>query len=347
MKGAQDSGAGEGAGSQRAVCMADVARVAGVSQQTVSRVVNDLPNVSERTRERVKAAMSELGFRPSYAGRSLRGGKYRSVGLCVNDVTEVGNLTMLDGIAAAARRRGYAVTLVEVSKGENWSLTEAVRSMSALPVDGVILGMSRLAPDFEEFTPLPGLPCVIVSMYAHPRCTTVDSDQYQCSLMLMDHLLSHGHRQIRYVAGPDFSVDENFRQAGWRDELARIGVEPVEPLRGDWTANSGYEIACQMLDRGDEFSAVYAANDQMANGVMCALRDRGLRVPEDVSVVGVDDSLADYVPRSELTTVRFDMSERGRIAFDYAVPEQPGGPTEAIRIPGTLIERNSVAQARD
>lgn len=347
MKGAQGSGAGEGAGSQRAVCMADVARVAGVSQQTVSRVVNDLPNVSKRTRERVKAAMSELGFRPSYAGRSLRGGKYRSVGLCVNDVTEVGNLTMLDGVSSAARARGYAVTLMEVSKGSNWSLTEAVRSMSALPVDGVILGMSRLAPDFEEFTPLPGLPCVIVSMYAHPRCTTVDSDQYQCSLMLMDHLLSHGHRQIRYVAGPDFSVDENFRQAGWRDELARIGVEPVEPLRGDWTADSGYEIACQMLDRGDEFSAVYAANDQMANGVMCALRDRGLRVPEDVSVVGVDDSLADYVPRSELTTVRFDMSERGRIAFDYAVPEQPGGPTEAIRIPGTLIERSSVAQARD
>ena len=347
MKGAQGSGAGEGAGSWRAVCMADVARVAGVSQQTVSRVVNDLPNVSERTRERVKAAMSELGFRPSYAGRSLRGGKYRSVGLCVNDVTEVGNLTMLDGVSSAARARGYAVTLMEVSKGSNWSLTEAVRSMSALPVDGVILGMSRLAPDFEEFTPLPGLPCVIVSMYAHPRCTTVDSDQYQCSLMLMDHLLSHGHRQIRYVAGPDFSVDENFRQAGWRDELARIGVEPVEPLRGDWTADSGYEIACQMLDRGDEFSAVYAANDQMANGVMCALRDRGLRVPEDVSVVGVDDSLADYVPRSELTTVRFDMSQRGRIAFDYAVPEQPGGPTEAIRIPGTLIERSSVAQARD
>ena len=155
MKGAQDSGAGADAGSQRAVCMADVARVAGVSQQTVSRVVNDLPNVSERTRERVKAAMSELGFRPSYAGRSLRGGKYRSVGLCVNDVTEVGNLTMLDGVSSAARARGYAVTLMEVSKGSNWSLTEAVRSMSALPVDGVILGMSRLAPDFEEFTPLP------------------------------------------------------------------------------------------------------------------------------------------------------------------------------------------------
>lgn len=334
------------ADAQRAVCMADVARVAGVSQQTVSRVVNDMPNVSEKTRERVKAAMDELGFRPSYAGRSLRGGKYRSVGLCVNDITEVGNLTMLDGIANAARERGYAVTLMEVSKGESWSLSEAVRSMSALPVDGVILGMSRLAPDFESFSPLPGLPCVIVSMYAHPRCTTVDSDQYRCSLTLMEHLRSRGHTKIRYVAGPEFSVDESFRQAGWRDSLAEAGVEPVEPMRGDWTASSGYEIACRMLDEDDDFTAVYAANDQMANGVMCALRDRGLRVPEDVSVVGVDDSLASYVPRSELTTVRFDLSARGRTAFDYAVPEQPGGPTVAIRIPGTLIERSSVAQAR-
>ena len=317
------------ADTRKAVSMADVARVAGVSQQTVSRVVNDMPNVSGKTRERVKAAMDELGFRPSYAGRSLRGGRYRSVGLCVNDVTEVGNLTMLDGVAAAAREHGYAV-----------------RSMSVLPVDGVILGMSRLAPDFEQFVPLAALPCVIVSMYAHPRCTTVDSDQYGCSLMLMDHLLSRGHRKIRYVAGPEYSVDESFRQAGWRDALAGAGLEAVEPLRGDWTADSGYEIACRMLDEDDDFTAVYAANDQMANGVMCALRDRGLRVPQDVSVVGVDDSLADYVPRSELTTVRFDMAARGRTAFDYAVPERPDGPTTAIRIPGTLVERNSVAQAR-
>lgn len=334
------------ADTRKAVSMADVARVAGVSQQTVSRVVNDMPNVSDKTRERVKAAMDELGFRPSYAGRSLRGGRYRSVGLCVNDVTEVGNLTMLDGVAAAAREHGYAVTLMEVSKGENWSLAGAVRSMSVLPVDGVILGMSRLAPDFEQFVPLAALPCIIVSMYAHPRCTTVDSDQYGCSLMLMDHLLSRGHRKIRYVAGPEYSVDESFRQAGWRDALAGAGLEAVEPLRGDWTADSGYEIACRMLDEDDDFTAVYAANDQMANGVMCALRDRGLRVPQDVSVVGVDDSLADYVPRSELTTVRFDMAARGRTAFDYAVPERPDGPTTAIRIPGTLVERNSVAQAR-
>ena len=124
----------------RPVSMADVARAAGVSQQTVSRVANGLPNVNEQTRQRVQAAMQELGFRPSYAGRSLRDGRYHSVGLCVNDVTKFGNLSMIDGIASAAREHNCAITLVEMSKTEEFSLAEATRRMAALPVDGIIIG---------------------------------------------------------------------------------------------------------------------------------------------------------------------------------------------------------------
>ena len=190
--------------------MADVARAAGVSQQTVSRVANGLPNVNEQTRQRVQAAMQELGFRPSYAGRSLRDGRYHSVGLCVNDVTKFGNLTMIDGIASAARERGCAITLVEMSKTEEFSLAEATRRMAALPVDGIIIGMSRMAPDFETFDPLPGIGTVIVTMYAHPRVTTVDSDHYGCSLLLMDHLFELGHEQIRYMAARRSRSTSNF-----------------------------------------------------------------------------------------------------------------------------------------
>ncbi len=333
--------------ASRSVSMADVARVAGVSQQTVSRVANNMPNVSERTRKRVQAAMDELGFRVSYAGRSLRDGKYRSVGLCVNDITEFGNLFMLDAITGAARKHNYAVTLFEVSKSDKWSLGEAVRSMSALPVDGVILGMSRLAPDFEEFTPLAGLPTVLVTMYAHPRCSTVDSDQYGCSTMVMEHLYEYGHRKIRYIAGPEVSVDEAFRQAGWSDFLREKGLEIAEPIRGDWTAKSGYDICCRMIERGDDFTAIYAANDQMANGALYALREHGLSVPDDVSVVGIDDSLSGYVPQNELTTVRFDMAKRGATAFEYAIPTEDAlGGIVAIRIPGQLIKRGSVGEAR-
>ena len=123
--------------------MADVARAAGVSQQTVSRVANGLPNVNEQTRQRVQAAMQELGFRPSYAGRSLRDGRYHSVGLCVNDVTKFGNLSMIDGIASAAREHNCAITLVEMSKTEEFSLAEATRRMAALPVDLSLIHISE------------------------------------------------------------------------------------------------------------------------------------------------------------------------------------------------------------
>lgn len=265
--------------------MADVARAAGVSQQTVSRVANGLPNVNEQTRQRVQAAMQELGFRPSYAGRSLRDGRYHSVGLCVNDVTKFGNLSMIDGIASAAREHNCAITLVEMSKTEEFSLAEATRRMAALPVDGIIIGMSRMAPDFETFDPLPGIGTVIVTMYAHPRVTTVDSDHYGCSLLLMNHLFELGHEQIRYIGGPSFSVDEQFRRAGWQDALERKHIEPAEPLEGDWSANSGYEAGRYLAEHDRTMTAIYAANDQMANGAIAALRDSGLRVPEDVSVV--------------------------------------------------------------
>ena len=331
----------------RPVSMADVARAAGVSQQTVSRVANGLPNVNEQTRQRVQAAMQELGFRPSYAGRSLRDGRYHSVGLCVNDVTKFGNLTMIDGIASAAREHNCAITLVEMSKTEEFSLAEATRRMAALPVDGIIIGMSRMAPDFETFNPLPGIGTVIVTMYAHPRVTTVDSDHYGCSLLLMDHLFELGHGQIRYIGGPSFSVDEQFRRAGWQDALERKHIEPAEPLEGDWSANSGYEAARYLAEHDRTMTAIYAANDQMANGAIAALRDSGLRVPEDVSVVGVDDSLDDFVAHNELTTVRFDLHQRGREVFEHAVPEAgAAGKTVSIRIPGQLIIRHSTAIPR-
>lgn len=190
--------------------MADVARAAGVSQQTVSRVANGLPNVNEQTRQRVQAAMQELGFRPSYAGRSLRDGRYHSVGLCVNDVTKFGNLSMIDGIASAAREHNCAITLVEMSKTEEFSLAEATRRMAALPVDGIIIGMSRMAPDFETFDPLPGIGTVIVTMYAHPRVTTVDSDHYGCSLLLMDTCLSWGTIRFAILAARRSRSTNNF-----------------------------------------------------------------------------------------------------------------------------------------
>ena len=330
----------------RPVSMAEVARRAGVSQQTVSRVVNGHSNVSEATRERVLAAIHELGFRPNFAGKSLRSGRYNSLGLCLYNVDQFGNLATVKGLLSAAGEVGYAVTTLEMDDRVPLSLAEATRRMMALPIDALIISMSIKASDFERFRPQPGLSTVLLSMYEHPLCTTVDSDQYACSHLVMDHLFSHGHREIRFVSGPTYSVDSVFREKGWRDELSARGLYISEPLRGDWTAGSGYELGRQIA-RDERVTAVYVANDQMAVGVWMALVEAGRRVPEDVSVVGVDDSLERSIPNVRLTTVSFDLFARGRVAVEHALlGSAPGYRPASIRIAPTLVVRDSVADAR-
>ena len=326
---------------KRPISMADVAREAGVSQQTVSRVANGLSNVNEDTRLRVQAAMAKLGFRPNFAGRSLRSGQYNSVGLCLYDVREFGNLATLDGILSAAREHGYAITMIE-NVDDNLSLKDVSHKITELPVDGMIISMSLMASDFDSFKPQPGMGTVLLSMYEHPYCTTVESDQYGCSWTVVEYLKNAGHRNIRFVAGPSYSIDSNFRQKGWEDALSHFGFPVAQPLAGNWLADSGYEIGCK-LSADTEMTAIYSANDQMAFGIIAALQDRGIRVPEDVSVVGVDDSLEGYVPHCNLTTIRFDLLKRGRTAFEHALlGRKPGYTPETVRIPGRLIVRDTV-----
>ena len=326
---------------KRPISMADVAREAGVSQQTVSRVANGLSNVNEDTRVRVQAAMAKLGFRPNFAGRSLRSGQYNSVGLCLYDVREFGNLATVDGILSAAREHGYAITMIE-NVDDNLSLKDVSHKITELPVDGMIISMSLMASDFDSFKPQPGMGTVLLSMYEHPCCTTVESDQYGCSWTVVEYLKNAGHRNIRFVAGPSYSIDSNFRQKGWEDALVHFGLPVVQPLAGNWLADSGYEIGCK-LSADTEMTAIYSANDQMALGIIAALQDRGIRVPEDVSFVGVDDSLEGYVPHCNLTTIRFDLLKRGRTAFEHALlGRKPGYTPETVRIPGRLIVRDTV-----
>lgn len=333
----------------RAATAAEVAARAGVSRQTVSRVVNGMSNVTPKTRERVLAAMDELGFRPNFAGTALRGGSYRSIGLCMYDITRAGNLATLDGIMQAARERDFAVTMIEMGGGAPFKLSEVSRRMAERPVDGVIINMNRMAPDFDEFRPQSGIKTVILSTFAHPRVTTVDSDQYGSGELVVNYLLALGHTQIRFVSGPEGSDASSFREAGWRDTLERAHVEAAPALRGDWMADSGYEAGMHVAEEvrtggSDAPTAVFAANDQMALGVMAALEDAGLSVPDDVSVVGIDDSLEGVVPHNRLTTIRFDLRENGRLAFEAAVGECDA--VEAIRLPSQLIERATVADIR-
>lgn len=323
--------------------LADVAKLAGVSAQTVSRVANGSDAVRPETRKRVLAAMAELEYRPSFAARSLRAGSYRSVGLAMSgDMAATGRRFQLEGVATAATKHHFAMTLLQLADDEA-TYTEASRRMSSLPVDGQILYLVSTTDDFATFEPPSTLPTVIISTRHHPRCATVNNDQAGCAVSIVDYFIQKGHREIRYVGGRRDSSSNIRRQKGWEQALRMRGLHVVEPIHGDWTADSGYEIGAK-LAHDKECTAIFASNDAMAVGVIYALRDAGLRVPQDVSVIGTDDSMVGVIPHLELTSYRFNGAQVGSIAFELATNPPEGKEPPHILVPGTIVERATVAQ---
>ena len=322
--------------------MVDVAREAGVSLKTVSRVVNEPDAVRPATRDAVHAAMERLGFRANYAARSLKLGSYKTVGLVFFEL-HGGELSVLSGISTAAAQKGYAITLVTAAPGEQLTLGEAARRMATLPVDAMIFNLGRMVDDFEGYRSPTGLKTVIVTPFEQVGCTTVSDDQAGAARIAVQRLIELGHRQIRFIAGPAESLASRNRELGWREALAQAGLDAVEPLRGDWDADSGYEAGARLAASDAECTAILAGNDNMAYGAMLALRDAGVDVPGDVSVIGFDDSLPGVVPNSRLSSIRFDHAELGRRAFEEALLAEAA--PRRVLVPATLIERASLGPA--
>ncbi len=335
--------------------MVDVAREAGVSLKTVSRVVNEPDAVRPATREAVHAAMERLGFRANYAARSLKLGSYKTVGLVFFEL-HGGELSVLSGISSAAAEKGYAITLMTARPGEQLTLGEAARRMATLPVDAMIFNLGRMVDDFEGYRSPTGLKTVIVTPFEQAGCTTVSDDQAGAAKMATRRLIELGHRQIRFIAGPDESLASKNRELGWREALAAAGLDAAEPLRGDWGADSGYEAGARLAGEVDSggsgaasgaggtgCTAILAGNDNMAYGALLALRDAGKSVPGDVSVIGFDDSLPGVVPDPQLSSIRFDHATLGQRAFEEALlaSDEP----RRVLVPATLVERASLAPA--
>lgn len=328
------------------VSMQDVAKEAGVSPQTVSRVTNGSKGVRDETRERVEEAMDKLGYRPNYAARALKYGRFNDIGVVVFSLYDYGDSRILDGIVAAAVDEGYAVTVRTMGAGRERSLQAAVERMAQLPVDGIIIVLQQDVPDFDTFIPPKEMPVVLVCEGAAAHCPTVDADQYGCSTHIVDYLLAQGHRTVHHIAGPEQSRAARSRMQGWRDQLDRHGISAPEVVIGDWGADSGYR-AGRELAQDPACTAVYAANDQMAYGAILGLKEGGRRVPQDVSVIGVDDSLRGIVPQLDLTTMRMRFDVIGHEAFTM-IRKQCEGEEVPVNvktvIPGELIERGSVVR---
>ncbi len=331
------------------VSMQDVAEEAGVSPQTVSRVANGSNAVRPETRQRVEMAMEKLGYRPNYAARALKHGHFNNIGVVLFHMTSYGNARILDGIVSAAEDNGYATTVVTISTKQTRTLQAITERMKTLPVDGVIIVMEERVIDFDDFIPPKELPVVFVNESAANHCPTIDADQYGCSTAVVEYLMSKGHKTVYHITGPSSSQAAQSRARGWREALEQFGA-PIPPTYvGDWNADSGYQAGLALAHEED-CTAVYAANDQMAYGAILGLEAAGKRVPEDVSVVGVDDSLVDTVPRLSLTTMRMRFDKIGREAFSMVQrmcngEHVPAGVKNVIS--PEFVERDSVHELHE
>jgi len=327
---------------ERRVSMGDVAAVAGVSAQTVSRVVNDSPRVDPATRARVEDAMAHLGYQINRTARALRTGRFHTIGVVVATLATVGNSRMLEAVAASAARRGFALTVVTLAGREG--VADAFAQLREQGVDGAIVLNEATAIAGDAAAPQ-GLRVVAVdSPRPAPSDTltfaTVQSDHYGGAAAAASHLLARGHATVWHLAGPDTSFAAAERERGWRDTLAAAGA-PTPPLeRGDWSAASGFAAGARLAARA-EATAVFAANDQMALGLLRALAEAGRVVGEDVHVVGYDDVADAAEFRPPLTTVRQDFDALGEAAVTALVAAISNTPATHTVVPTALVRRAS------
>ncbi|MFE7709186.1 LacI family DNA-binding transcriptional regulator [Streptomyces sp. NPDC057486] len=325
--------------------MADVARRAGVSSQTVSRVSNGHPGVVDTTRRQVLAAMKELGYRPNSAARALKRGEFRTIGIITFSLSSTGNVRTLEAIATSAAQHGYATTLLPVAIPTQDEVRGAFTRLGELAVDAIIVIMEVHLLDAATVSLPPNVGVVVADSDAGDRYSVVDTDQAGGAREAVRHLLDLGHETVWHLAGPEESFAAQRRTDAWRATLQEAGRDVPAPLRGDWSAESGYRAGLRLAQEPD-CTAIFAANDQMALGVLRALHESGRTVPDQVSVVGFDDipDSGSFVP--PLTTVHQDFGEVGKRCVEGAL-RQIGSDAEergTTLVPTRLVIRRSTAK---
>ncbi|MEY9848685.1 LacI family DNA-binding transcriptional regulator [Streptacidiphilus sp. MAP5-3] len=347
----------ESAAGPRPPTMADVAQRAGVSHQTVSRVLSDHPHVREVTRAEVLRAIEELGYRRNSSARALVTRRTLTLGVVACHPTLFGPASTLLGLEEAARDEGYMVSTVNLRHYTRTALSDAIDHLRDRGVEGIVV----IVPQREAVSALTELkvplPMVTVEGGHDLKIPSVSVDQQLGARLATGHLLATGHPTVWHVAGPMDWLEAEARCTGWRAALEEAGAPVPEPLVGDWTPLSGYRIGQELAGRvamdaaqrrAQGPTAVFVANDQMALGVLRALREAGMSVPDDVAVVGFDD-----IPEAEfflppLTTIRQNFTAVGQASISLLVSlldTQATRRDERVVIPPRLVIRASSAAA--
>jgi DNA-binding LacI/PurR family transcriptional regulator len=323
----------------------DVAKLANVSQKTVSRVFNNEPYVSDDVRQRVLDAAEKLGYRLNNAARALASGRTRSIGVVALGTALYGPASLLVGIEQATRDTGYALRVVNTVNGAPAGIAGAVESLLEQGVDGIVISEPIDEGKVSVRADVPVLVLGVPTGFAGRQVLTAGVRADLLARTATEHLLDLGHRTVHHLAGPQRWYSARDRREGWRTALAERGAREPAVVEGDWSAASGYQAGLELAS-DPEVTAVFAANDDMAIGLIRTLRESGRQVPEDVSVVGFDDiPVAAYITPS-LTTVRqpFDaVAREGLKLLVQAIENPDAAPLSVSDPPVELVVRASTA----
>ena len=332
--------------SARRPSIRDVARLAGVSHQTVSRVLNNHPSIRPETKERVLSVMAQLQYRPNRAARALVTSRSQTIGILAARSTQYGPASSIAAIEAAAQARGYWVSTANIDASDPQSIPAGLAHLMAQAVEGIVV----IAPQVRVLRALAAepidVPYVTLQSTDLVPAHTMSVDQIAGARLATKHLINQGHRGIYHLAGPQDWIEAEARMRGFLEEMSASDIPTTAPILGDWTAEFGYYAGRELL-RVRDFTAIFSSNDQMALGLMHAIRDEGLDVPHDISIVGFDDipEAAHFWP--PLTTVRQDFAELGRRCVEILLgPADANHESAPATITPELIVRSSTGPVR-
>jgi LacI family transcriptional regulator len=302
----------------------EVASVAGVSTQTVSRVINKRPDVSPETRKRVQSVIEELRYRPSALARSLIQQRSYTLGVVTAGLRFIGPSRTLSGITNAAEEKGYSLLLKELPKFDTTDITPIFQALLDRHVDGIIWAVPEVGRnrDWIDHSSLPaGIPVVYLAMEPREDILVVSVDNYLGAQMAVRHLIKQGYQHIGHIAGPMDWWESHQRMVAWEATLAEIQTKPQanQWSEGNWSSASGAQAIKKLFAQYPEMDAVFVGNDQMALGVIQVATQRGLRIPDDLGVVGFDDIPESAYFSPPLTTIQQDQYKIGQVAVEQII----------------------------
>ena len=332
----------------RKTTIKDIARICNVSTQTVSRVINKRPDVSPETREAVERAIAEMGYRPSMLARSLVQQRSYTLGVIIAGLKYVGVSQTLNGIAEQCEDSGYTLFIKELPRFDTPDIVPIIESLIAHHVEGIIFA----GPEWNENVkvaqsqlPASCPPIIFLKCQPNPNYTTISIDNYGGARTAVEYLLSRGRRHIGLIAGPLEWLEARQRKQGWEDALTSVGIEATERkwVMGNWSSSSGESAFAELLQKYTNMNAVFASNDQMALGVLHYAHEHGIRIPEDIAMIGFDNLAESPYFTPALSTVAQPLRELGNLAVKTLLAQIDDNtiPRNAITLQTELIVRAS------